>query len=135
MSFNGIGGLAEGASTPLEDARANRAATASTRTTSRATARRRRRVERCMGTDADSSEGRSLPGAAAADALDDSVRRARGGLIPPRTLRNAPILASCTRREQEKPCARYAFFARTNAPMIAETTRPVTIVPAKPRQA
>ena len=77
LSFNGIGGLADGASTHVEDARANRTATASTMTTRNATARRRRRVERCMDTDADSSERRSLPVAAAADTSDDSVRRAR----------------------------------------------------------
>lgn len=77
LSFNGIGGLADDAFVSVEAARANRAATASTMTTRNATARRRRRVERCMDTDADSSEGRSLPDTAAPDASDDSVRRAR----------------------------------------------------------
>lgn len=77
LSFSGIGGLAVGASASVDDARANRAATASTRTTRNATARRRRRVERCMDTGCGLQRGSVAADAAAADASDDSVRRAR----------------------------------------------------------
>jgi len=77
LPLSGIFRPSEASASPAEDARAIRAATASTRTTRNATARRRRRVERCMGTDADSSEGRSLPDAGAADVSDNAIRRAR----------------------------------------------------------